>query len=192
MGAAADCELIGSGILGQPVNALSTIALVGAGALILTFGPRLRWLGIAAVAAGIGSFLFHGPMPPGSDWAHDVTLAWLIVVVGGWATGVERLSRLPALVALGACFALWPEAADPVTVVLATVTVATILWRDRSRATLAPLLLLLAVAALGRLGSTTGPWCDPRSWLQLHAVWHIGAAAAVAWWGLGRAGTFGS
>jgi hypothetical protein len=184
VGAAADCEAIAAGFLGQPVNALTTFGFVVAGALIMARRPQRRWVGIALVSTGIGSFLFHGPMPPWNEWAHDVTLTWLLVVVAGSGTRVERYTRIPALLAIGALFAIAPTVADPIGVGVTIVAVASVL-RGRNYTALPPLLLLAAVAVFGRLGATGGPLCDPSSLFQPHGVWHLGAALAVAWWALG-------
>jgi hypothetical protein len=184
MGAAADCEAIGAGLLGQPVNALTTIGFVMAGGLVIARRPERRWVGIALIATGLGSFLFHGPMPPGSEWAHDVTLTWLIVVVAGAGTRVEPFTKLPALLLIGALFAIAPPLADPIAVAAAIVAVVSLL-RGRDYAAVPPLLLLGAVAVFGRLGATGGPLCDPGSLFQPHGVWHLGAAVAVAWWAIG-------
>lgn len=184
MGAAADCEIIGGGLLGQPVNALTSIAFVAAGIIVLSRRPALRWVGFGLVATGIGSFLFHGPMPEANEWAHDVSLAWLIAIVGGLGTRWERLTHLPALLVLGALFAVVPAAGDPVSVVLIVVAVIMVLRADRSPATIAPLGLLGLVAIYGRLGASGGPLCEPGAMFQPHAVWHIGAALAVTWWAL--------
>ncbi len=185
MGAAADCELIGPGLLGQPVNSLTTVAFLIAGSLILASRPDRRWVGAAAIATGIGSFLFHGPMPPGSEWAHDVTLAWLLFVVA--LDAFPRRSRwaVIGLIALGALFAAAPDAADAVAVILAIVAFASVLRQDRSASTIGSLCLLLASAIIGRLGATGGPLCDAASVLQPHGLWHVSAAVAVAWWALG-------
>jgi hypothetical protein len=188
MGAAADCEAIGAGFLGQPINAVTTLGFVVAGIIVVVRRGDMRWIGIGLIATGIGSFLFHGPMPPGNEWAHDVTLAWLVSMVGGWGTRWERFTRLPALLVIGALFAVFPVIADPFAVVLTIAAVISILRRDRSVAEVAPLVLLAAVAVLGRLGATGGPLCDPESLFQPHAVWHLGAATAVAWWALARVG----
>jgi hypothetical protein len=162
MGAAADCEAITAGFLGQPVNALTTVGFVIAGVLVMVRRPERIWVGIALIATGVGSFLFHGPMPAGNEWAHDVTLTWLIVVVAGVGTRVEQYTRLPALLIIGTLFALAPTVADPIGVAVTIVAVISVL-RGRNYAALPPLLLLAAVAAFG----------------------HLGAAAAVAWWALG-------
>ena len=188
MGAAADCEVIGAGFLGQPINALTTLGFVAAGIIVLVRRRDMRWIGIGLIATGTGSFLFHGPMPPGNEWAHDMTLTWLVTMVAGWGTRWERFSRLPALGVISVLFAVFPVIADPFAVVMTLVAVITILRRDHSAATTAPLLLLAAVAVFGRLGATGGPLCEPSSLFQPHAVWHLGAATAVAWWALARVG----
>jgi len=181
MGAAADCEAIASGFLGQPINALSTIAFLVAGAWLVWQRSRTRWIGIALMATGAGSFLFHGPMPAGNEWAHDVSLAWLLALIAAVGTRWKGLSRIPLLLVLAAVMAFAPIAADPIAVVLSVVAVGSILWRERSSATIAPILLVGAAGLYGRLGATGGPLCDPNSLLQPHAVWHLAAATGVAW-----------
>ncbi len=186
MGAAADCEAIGAGFLGQPVNALTTLGFVVAGIVVMARRREMTWIGVGLIATGIGSFLFHGQMPPGNEWAHDVTLAWLVVLIGGWGTSWERLTHLPGLAALGVIMALIPVLADPLTIALTLLALISILRRDRSPTTVAPLLLLAGVAIFGRLGATGGPLCEPESLLQPHGIWHLGAATAVTWWALAR------
>ncbi|MGD2042436.1 MAG: hypothetical protein PVJ28_02230 [Acidimicrobiia bacterium] len=185
MGALRDCERVVGPLLGQPANTLSTLALAVAGGLVIR-KTSSSWLGYALLATGLGSFLFHGPMPPLAEWAHDVTLAWLLLVVAGLGRPWERWTRLAGLVILGALFALWPGMGDPVGVALAVLAISLLLLEDRSRDTVGPVILLTAVAIIGRLGATGGPLCDPDSLLQPHALWHIGSATAVAWWALRR------
>jgi len=183
MGAAADCELIREGWLGQPVNTLTTLALVAAGTVLIS-RSRLRWVGIALIATGLGSFLFHGPMPEASEWAHDVSLAWLIVVIGGLGESWERWARMPSLIAIGVVFAIAPTAADPIAVVLTVGAIYLALSRDRSIRTLLPMALIGVTASIGRLGATGNVLCDPDSLLQMHGIWHVGAAIGVTWWAL--------
>lgn len=184
VGAASDCELIRAGFLGQPVNSLTTITFLVAGVWVMR-QPRLRWVGVALIATGLGSFVFHGPIPGWSEWAHDVTLAWLILVIGGLQNRWERWSRLPGLAALAVLFAFLPIAADPVAVALTIVVGASIvIRRRRDGVTLAPVALIVAVAVLGRLGATGWPLCNPSSPWQLHGLWHVGAAVGVAWWAM--------
>ena len=184
MGAAADCESIGVGLLRQPVNSLTTLAFAVAGIVVMTRRPERRWVGIALIATGIGSFLFHGPMPGGSEWAHDVTLSWLLLVVAADRSRWERWSRIPGLLTIGVFFGLLPAAADPVAVALTVVAMISVLRADRSAGTWAAVVLLAAGGGIGRLGATDWPWCDPDSMLQPHGLWHLAAAAAVAVWAL--------
>lgn len=184
MGAAADCESIGVGLLRQPVNSLTTLAFVIAGIIVMTRRPERRWVGVALIATGIGSLLFHGPMPIGSEWAHDVTLAWLLLVVAADGTRWEALSRIPSFVALGLLFGAVPVAADPVAVALTVVALVSVLRPNRSKSTWAAVALLVVGGVVGRLGATNWPWCDPDSVLQLHGFWHLAAATAVTIWAL--------
>lgn len=182
MGAAADCEAIGTGFLGQPVNTLTTVAFLLVGALVLTYRKERVWIGVGLIATGIGSFLFHGPMPGGSEWAHDVTLAWLVALIAGLGTRWEWISKGPALIGLGALFWLIPVIADPTAVVLTVLAVVSILVKERALGTWGPLGLVSAAAVYGRLGATGGPFCDPEALYQPHGVWHVLAAVAVGWW----------
>jgi energy-converting hydrogenase Eha subunit C len=182
MGAAADCESIGVGLLRQPVNSITTIAFVAAGLWIVTVRPDRRWVGVAVMATGIGSFLFHGPMPAGAEWAHDVSLAWLLLVVAGTGTRWEKTTHIPGLLGLGALFALLPAIADPLAVVITVIALVVRIRLDQSPHTRGALTLLGASAIVGRLGATDWPLCDPNSLLQTHGLWHVAAAAAVVWW----------
>jgi hypothetical protein len=183
MGALRDCEAIVESFLGQPVNSLTALAFLGAGSVVLA-RTSLRWVGWALVATGVGSFLFHGPMPPGAEWIHDATLAWLLLVVAGIGLRRERWTGLPGLAALAAVLAAFPVLGDPVGAGLSGVAIGALIFRDRSIRTLGPMSLLVVVAVVGRLGATGGPLCDPDSILQPHGLWHLGAAAAVTWWAL--------
>lgn len=179
-GAFGDCELIQRGLLAQPVNALTTLPFLFLGGWLAL--RRSPWVGIAVMATGLGSFLFHGPMPEWGEWAHDVTLAWLIAIIGGLGTRWEWWSRLPALAILATLFAALPGAADPVSGTLAVVIAGAILLRRPPIRELLPIGLLGVVAILGRLGATGGILCDPGSLWQWHGLWHVGAAAGVTWW----------
>ncbi len=76
-----DCELVRDAVLGQPANAVSSLAYVVAAAYLLRRGgPRAPAVALAAV--GVASFLYHGPMPAGAEVLHDGALAALAVAVG--------------------------------------------------------------------------------------------------------------
>jgi peptidoglycan/LPS O-acetylase OafA/YrhL len=74
-----DCERIVEGALAQPVLAVSSLAYVAAGLVVLCWAKRWRApLGWAAavvlVAIGLGSFAFHGPQPSWAKPAHDLPI----------------------------------------------------------------------------------------------------------------------
>ena len=187
MGAAVDCEAIAQGFLGQPVNAVTTLGFFISGLVVIARRPDRLQVGIALIATGVGSLLFHGPMPPGAQWAHDVSLAWLLVVVAATGSRWERLASWPSLVGLSLLIALVPAIADPGAVLLTAVAVVSIIRRDRRPATIGALSLLGVAAILGRLGATGWPLCDPDSLFQLHGAWHLAAAFAVTWWAMAGA-----
>lgn len=188
MGAEVDCERIGTGFLGQPSNSLTALAFIACGLVIAGRRPERAWVAVAVVATGVGSFLFHGPMPPGSELAHDVSLAWLLATVPVVGTRWERWTVLPGLVVFGAFLAGAPSLADPMFIALTAAVLVILVRRDRSLSTIGPLTLLIVSSLIGRLGATGGPWCDPESLLQPHGIWHLGAAVAVTWWAIAAPG----
>lgn len=179
----ADCEMLVEGFLKQPANALTTLAFVVAGVFVL-IRPRMRWVGWGLVATGVGSFIFHGPMPSWGEWIHDVTMVWLILIIAGLGRRWERFTQLPGLAALSVLLAFTPALGDPLAVALTALAVVGLMWRDRSPALFGSMMLLAGAAVLGRMGTSEGPWCEPDSFLQPHGAWHVGAAIAVAWWAL--------
>lgn len=184
MGAEVDCERIGTGWLGQPVNSLTSLIFIAAGAIIAGRRPERAWVGVAVAATGIGSFLFHGPMPEGGQLAHDVSLAWLLATVPAVGTRTERWIVLPGLVVIGVFLAVAPSLADPLFIGLTALALVVLVSRDCSFATVGPLALLVTSSIVGRLGATGWPLCDPDSIFQPHGLWHLGAAVAVTWWAL--------
>jgi hypothetical protein len=188
MGAEVDCERIRPEWLGQPVNSLTSLIFVAAGAIIASRRPERAWVGVAMAATGVGSFLFHGPMPTGSQLAHDVSLAWLLATVPAVGTRWDRWVILPGLAVLGAFLAVAPSLADPLFIALTALVLAVLVRRDRSFTTIGPLALLVISAIVGRLGATGWPLCNADSTIQPHGLWHLGAAVAVTWWALAAPG----
>lgn len=178
VGASADCEFIRPEWWGQPVNTATTVAFLLAAGVVLWRSRRV-WATAAIALTGVGSFLFHGPMPVWSEWAHDVSLAWVIVLVGLTGTRFEKLGTWPALLGLSLLFAALPASADPIAVVLTAGAVILVI-RQQTRNVGLALVGLTAGAIVGRLSATGGPWCRPDSWLQGHGLWHLAAAGAVA------------
>ncbi len=180
-GAIADCERVLDSFWGQPVNTVTTLAFVVAG-LVVAWRTDRGWVAAALLATGFGSFVFHGPMPPWGDWAHDVSLVWLLLVAGLSGTQFERPAGWPALVVLAIVIAAAPGAADPLGALAAGYAIFAILWRSRSRRVWLAVGLLALGAVVGRLSATGGPWCDPDTLLQGHGFWHLASAGAVVLW----------
>jgi hypothetical protein len=149
-----DCERIRDGWLAQPVNALSSLAFVGAAGVVLARTWQPAWdrrgevLAFSALLSlvGAGSVAFHGPQPPGARLMHDVPIPVLI----GLALGTPLVRSRGGL--------------DPMPG-----------WSRRRGATLATTVVAALCAYAG--GRTGAPTCDPDSPLQLHGAWHVLSAA---------------
>jgi hypothetical protein len=202
-----DCEHIGQGFLGQPVNALSSLAYVAVGALLLRRALAARSTALVVyattvVAVGIGSIAFHGPMPSWGRFAHDFFIAGVLAFVIGYDVALVRGTGVHTALAgfglmLGACcivLAIWPDASnalDSVLVVGAVIAEVAVARSPQRLASARGLIRAPAVwilggavlaigAALNALGRTDAPLCDPDSLVQLHGVWHV-LTAAVLW-----------
>lgn len=185
-GAIADCERILGGFWGQPVNSVTSLAF-GVAALVVARRTNRYLVAFALAGVGFGSLIFHGPMPAWGDWAHDVTLGWLLVVVA--LTSLDRTRfAWPALGLLAVAIAFVPAGSDPLAVAGTAFAGVAVLTRPGWRRSVPPLVLLGAAAVFGRLCATNGPLCDPDSLFQGHGLWHIAAAGAVAWWAVATSG----
>jgi hypothetical protein len=90
-----DCEALHDGVLGQPVNSLSSLAYVAAAGYVLRRGgPPAPALALALV--GLGSVLYHGPMPPGAEFVHDAALVAVPAAALAAAWSRRSLPRPPA------------------------------------------------------------------------------------------------
>lgn len=196
-----DCEAVVGGVLGQPSNAISSLAFVAAGLWLLSRahhdgGWRWATLGLASVAAGIGSVAYHGPMPPSGQFLHDFGLVSMPLTVGAIEVGTRRRGvpsmlavLLPALAACGVVLAMRPGITAELTAVAAVWAGGGVLlaWLRAERPVRdlrwRPLGVLVAAAGTGAalrfLGSTDGPLCRPDALLQAHAAWHVLAAVGV-------------
>jgi hypothetical protein len=85
-----DCERIRPGLVAQPVNTMSSLAYCAAGAWVLLQAPMNRprlALGAAAVAAGLGSALYHGPGGQACRRLHDGSA---VLLTGAIAASLPR------------------------------------------------------------------------------------------------------
>ncbi len=182
-----DCETLRATWPAQPANAWSAVAFLVAGAVVGA-GHRTspaRWLGAALAATGAGSILFHGDPGSVTQWAHDASLVFLVVVlalVAGNAAALHPAVGAAGLVAASFVAAIAPWATT--TIVLTGIGVALVreaphlAHRPPSSITTAAV-LLAAGAAATLLGRTGGPLCSPEALVQFHAAWHVLAAAGI-------------
>lgn len=212
---ASDCERLRDAALAQPVNAITSLAYTVLGVAIGVMTARspsdhrARWFVFSAclIAVGLGSVLFHGPQPVGSRFAHDVPIAYAIVlmllvdaelvrkrplpVIGIWAGASAALSVLAIAV---------PDATAALTAigVLGVVGLEVVIARRRLRTPGARQLRLgvaaIVVAALAAtsylLGRTASATCDPDATFQFHGLWHLLSAAIFGlWWQMASAPT---
>ena len=83
----ADCERLHDGLLDEPVNTLSSLAYVAAGACVWRHD---RVQGGALMLAGAGSVAYHGVGGSAARVLHDVSIVLLAVVVAGSARNIWR------------------------------------------------------------------------------------------------------
>jgi hypothetical protein len=156
---ASDCEAIHGGWLAQPAATLSSAAFLAAAAWLACRLPARGAGRVAAVAyAGLVAMVGVGSV----DY-H-----------GPQSAAAAELHDIPVTAALG----------------YAIVVPAVRLLRGRrpidalSPRTLPVAAMAITVAgAAYLLGRTDGPLCMPDSLWQPHALWHSGAAVAMAAWG---------
>lgn len=87
--AASDCERCRPGLVTQPVNTISSLGFVLAGALVVAAGRRdgrhrpgaAGPVGRAMAMAGLGSVAYHGPGTAFGRWLHDATLLNLAATI---------------------------------------------------------------------------------------------------------------
>jgi Ceramidase len=200
-----DCEHIGLGLLAQPTNTLSSLAYVVVGGLLLwraltgpahaRVAPGVFALTVAGI--GVGSVVFHGPMPGWDRFAHDWSIAAVLAFIVGYDVALARDASVNARLAIfallaGACaiaLAIWPDASNALDAVLVVVAVGAEVAAARSpagravgygRLWIVGVSALAAGALLNALGRTDAPLCDPDSLVQLHALWHV-LTAFVLW-----------
>ncbi|WP_102144295.1 hypothetical protein [Mycobacterium hubeiense] len=91
-----DCERIVPAALAQPVLALTSLAYVVAGLVVLYWARRIsapltKGTAVALIAVGAGSFAYHGPQPSWAQVVHDVPIVALgTVCLVGFVVSVRR------------------------------------------------------------------------------------------------------
>ena len=204
-GPAADCERLGDGFLAQPVNSISSLAMVAVGILVIVSARRrdprgaIPYLGNLLIMTGIGSAAFHGLPGPTTGSLHDASLIGLLLVVAVFEFSRRVRPRwsgtwwwIPFPIA-AILVATQPEVASGLSIVLAVLTfglaTAPPQWSkadsqaaeepDRRKDLMAPLAVLGIGFGVYLLSRTDGPLCAPESLLQGHAIWHLSVAIGV-------------
>jgi hypothetical protein len=96
-----DCERVRPGLVGQPVNTVTSAAYLVAGGWVWRRRARRRTLWAGALAlAGIGSIAYHGPGTRAGKALHDGALVVLALVAASGGRSANR--RLPVASGLGA------------------------------------------------------------------------------------------
>ena len=192
------CELVRPEGVAQPANAWSSLGFGVAGvAAILAVAPAARrertlvvLLGVALVAVGAGSFLFHATLTLWGQFLDVlpmyavgcVLLAGAVVRLGWVSARTATVEGLALVVVLGTALWLWPESRRGLFAAVLLPGIVLELVRARSspsspRWLYLGLGLLLTAYVLWVLDQA-GVWCDPTSALQGHALWHLLGAAA--------------
>jgi hypothetical protein len=201
------CEAIRDQLVRQPANAVSALAFVFVGLLILlAFRPNdastnpIRsqrvytvLFGSAAMIIGIGSLLYHASL---TFWAQTVdVLGMYLIVTLIIVYGMARLTSVSSSISASVYVAgnavllggliVFPEARREAFALLVVVAVGLELVarrRDvleyRTGWFWAAVLLLVAASAVWT-ADITRTVCAPGSWLQGHALWHVAGAGAV-------------
>ncbi len=196
------CEAPRDSAVRQPANAWSSLAFCTAGFLALVFlpmrenspaWPRLLFA-LATVLIGLGSAFFHASLTfigQTFDVLGMYVLGTLLLLLS--VSKRQRLSPLIAIViyvagnaALLALLVLVPELRR---YVFAALILAVLILERRALATkpqrgesrfLIGSLAAIAVAFGFWIADITHGLCDPSSWAQGHAVWHLlGAGASI-------------
>lgn len=198
-----DCEAWRPGLFHQPVNSLSSLSYVVAGAWVATRRGDDRAgrvagavFGGAVISTGFGSLLYHGPQWSGSVVVHDAAIlsAVLFITVDdlallrGWR--IHRQLTTYAMVVATACLLVVAKPASSGTVAalsaMSAAAAEAVLARHRRQVSAPTALLLggtlLAAGLAGLAGRTRSPLCRPHGLLQGHALWHVLTAAALLQW----------
>lgn len=196
-----DCENLGDGFLAQPINAVSSLAFTVVALALVPFARSgtgvesvVRWVFLAALAAtGVGSFLYHGPQGPGSQFLHDITFVATLELIAvanlsvalGWSAGRLWAVYAAALGTSSLLLAATPTATNALAgIAVLAVFAGDIALRRRSdsdtRWSLAAGLAMVMAIIFFVLGRTDSPVCDSDSLFQAHALWHILSAVAIS------------
>lgn len=190
------CEAVGAGLLRQPANALSSLSFAVAAVAILRLPTARqstptrslhRALAAACVALAAGSLAYHARLTMAGQWL-DVQGMYLVAVLlvavyasrhRSWTASRVTVFTVVLLASLALAQAFWPDSRRWVfAVVLLPGIVAE--WRTASdRRPLRAGVLTLLIGYAAWLADERGWLCEPTSWAQGHALWHLLTAGAA-------------
>jgi hypothetical protein len=193
------CEERVCGWINEPSNAWSNLGYLAAGLWILSHArqrrsPAGQAFGAAVIVMGCLSFYYHATnnfLTQALDFLGMFLSLFFIIAVNARRAGWPRRGLEAAY--LGACaaatLALWPAHSAGLAVqwtvfftglaILATELAARRKeGSDQSPRWLAAAVVTLIVAEACSLADLKRFWCQPQSWLQGHAAWHVISAAA--------------
>lgn len=191
--AASDCERVRDGWITQPVNTVTSLAYVAAGAWLARRrheGPLAGAAATALVLNGVGSVAYHGPGGRAGKWLHDVGLNAVAatLAVGGLARLAsvdhrgEWVADAAVVAVAGTVLAVRPDAEAAVSAPLAVLAVGHELVRPSRRGRgkrLAGGLALGAGAVVHARSRTGGLWCRPDGPFHGHGLWHVLSALGL-------------
>ena len=179
------CEAVRTGFIAQPANTWSSLAFVFVGAWILARSPMKRY-GAATIAIGLGSAFYHASLTfvgqVADIFGMYLLVTFMLVFRAGRWFGPLYIALNLALLAAQVAF---PQSRR---YLFAAVIAAVLIVETRARVNERKWLYWALAAMSGGfvlwILDITKRWCDPRSLLQGHALWHV--LGAVAAWCLFR------
>ena len=193
------CEATLCGWISEPANTWSNLAYLVVGAVIAWQNRRvphyeLRWMGPAMLLMGGFSLVYHASnnyLTQVFDFLGMYLLVFWMLVINlrrmGWFARERQKAVFVALCVAGTLLVHLMYLAElKFQLIIAAASLAIVIsevmtWRYQ-RVRLSNFLaglVLLCVAQAASLADLTRVYCEPGSWLQGHAVWHVLSAVAL-------------
>ncbi len=193
------CEATLCGWISEPANTWSNLAYLVLGLVIGWQNRRaahfeLRWLGPAMLLMGVFSLVYHASnnfLTQVFDFLGMYLLVFWMLAINlrrlGWVARDRQKAVFVALCAAGLLLVHLMYLAElKFQFIIAAATLAIVLSEAMARrlhpvplGNFAVGLVLLCVAQAASLADVTRIYCEPGSWLQGHAAWHVLSAIAL-------------
>jgi Ceramidase len=194
------CELQRCSWIVEPANTWSNLGYVAVGLALLwlarrSASPALRAFGPAAILVGLCSGIYHASYSFALqilDFFGMYVFCYLLLALNlrrlgllsrerWWIRLVQLVGATTALT-VAVDFLEVPIQGLVFALILAVVATELSLWLRRGRYPIGWFALAAGLIGAGALCSVldlTRTWCDPTSWLQGHAVWHVLSALCL-------------